>query len=188
MLDRATGKVVHIDFGDCFEAATLREKYPEKVPFRLTRMLTFAMEVSGIEGSYLMTCENVMRVLRENTESLMAMLEAFAYDPLIHWGLDLNTQMIADVSGTKFTQHVNTMELLRCGQIDQEEAKRIEINQQNEIRNRRAQFVLKRIRSKLHGTDFCGELDVSEQVLKLIEQATSVDNLCQHYVGWCSFW
>lgn len=76
MLDRFTGKVVHIDFGDCFEAAILREKYPEKVPFRLTRMLTYAMEVSGIEGSFRITCENVMMVLRDNKESLMAILEA----------------------------------------------------------------------------------------------------------------
>ncbi|EAT84522.2 hypothetical protein SNOG_08246 [Parastagonospora nodorum SN15] len=40
MLDRVTGKIVHIDFGDCFEVAMHREKYPERVPFRLTRMLT----------------------------------------------------------------------------------------------------------------------------------------------------
>jgi FKBP12-rapamycin complex-associated protein len=46
LLERATGKVVHIDFGDCFEVAMHREKFPEKVPFRLTRMLTHAMEVS----------------------------------------------------------------------------------------------------------------------------------------------
>ena len=46
LLERNTGKVVHIDFGDCFEVAMLREKFPEKVPFRLTRMLTNAMEVS----------------------------------------------------------------------------------------------------------------------------------------------
>lgn len=45
LLERKTGKVVHIDFGDCFEVAMLREKFPEKVPFRLTRMLTHAMEV-----------------------------------------------------------------------------------------------------------------------------------------------
>jgi FKBP12-rapamycin complex-associated protein len=45
MLDRITGKVIHIDFGDCFEVAMHREKYPERVPFRLTRMLTYAMEV-----------------------------------------------------------------------------------------------------------------------------------------------
>jgi FKBP12-rapamycin complex-associated protein len=71
-----TGKIVHIDFGDCFEVAMHREKYPERVPFRLTRMLTYAMEVSNIEGSYRTTCEHVMRVLRSNKESVMAVLEA----------------------------------------------------------------------------------------------------------------
>jgi FKBP12-rapamycin complex-associated protein len=45
LLERKSGKVVHIDFGDCFEVAMHREKFPEKIPFRLTRMLTNAMEV-----------------------------------------------------------------------------------------------------------------------------------------------
>lgn len=44
MLDRLSGKIVHIDFGDCFEVAMKRVKYPEKIPFRLTRML---VRVSG---------------------------------------------------------------------------------------------------------------------------------------------
>eukprot|EP00842_Homolaphlyctis_polyrhiza_P006138 jgi/Hompol1/6525/HPOL_002279-RA len=87
MLDRFTGKVIHIDFGDCFEVAMHREKFPEKIPFRLTRMLINAMEVSGIEGNYRITCENVLRVLRDNKDSLMAVLEAFVYDPLINWRL-----------------------------------------------------------------------------------------------------
>lgn len=64
-----------------------REKFPEKIPFRLTRMLTNAMEVTGIDGNYRMTCESVMRVLRENKDSLMAVLEAFVYDPLLNWRL-----------------------------------------------------------------------------------------------------
>jgi FKBP12-rapamycin complex-associated protein len=87
MLDRHTGKILHIDFGDCFEVAMHREKYPEKIPFRLTRMLINAMEVSGIEGTFRCTCESVMKVLRENKESLMAVLEAFVYDPIINWRL-----------------------------------------------------------------------------------------------------
>jgi FKBP12-rapamycin complex-associated protein len=189
MLDRLTGKVVHIDFGDCFEAAILREKYPEKVPFRLTRMLTYAMEVSGIEGSFRITCEYVMGVLRDNKESLMAILEAFAYDPLINWGFDLPAQTIADATGTNI-QQVNTVELLRHGQIDEQEAARLEVQQKIEIRNARAQLVLKRITDKLTGNDFhrYKELNVPNQVDKLIQQATSVENLCQHYIGWCSFW
>jgi FKBP12-rapamycin complex-associated protein len=53
MLERPSGKIIHIDFGDCFDVAMQREKYPERVPFRLTRMLINAMEVSGIEVRYL---------------------------------------------------------------------------------------------------------------------------------------
>lgn len=34
MLDRYSGKLLHIDFGDCFEASMHREKFPERVPFR----------------------------------------------------------------------------------------------------------------------------------------------------------
>lgn len=73
--------------GDCFEVAMNRDKYPEKIPFRLTRMLVKAMEVSGIEGSYRSTCERTMGVLRDSRDSLVAMLEAFVYDPLISWRL-----------------------------------------------------------------------------------------------------
>jgi len=87
MLDRLTGKMLHIDFGDCFEVAVHRDKFPEKIPFRLTRMLVNAMEVSGIEGNFRSTCEAVMSMLRNNDDSVMAMLEAFVYDPLINWRL-----------------------------------------------------------------------------------------------------
>lgn len=34
-----------------------------------------AMEVSGIEGTFRTTCENVMQVLRTNKDSVMAMME-----------------------------------------------------------------------------------------------------------------
>lgn len=189
MLDRISGKVVHIDFGDCFEAAILREKYPEKVPFRLTRMLTYAMEVSGIEGSFRITCENVMRVLRENKESLMAILEAFAYDPLINWGFDLSAETIAEQTGIQLPT-INPSALLRKGEVSAEEAAKIETKQRVQIRNARATLVLNRINDKLIGNDFrrFKDLTVEDQVDKLIQQATNVENLCQHYIGWCSFW
>lgn len=77
MLDRYSGKIIHIDFGDCFEVAMHREKFPEKIPFRLTRMLVNAMEVSGLEGNYRSTAESVMNVLRTNSESVMAVGDVF---------------------------------------------------------------------------------------------------------------
>ena len=104
MLDQVSGRVLHIDFGDCFEVAMHREKFPEKVPFRLTRMLTRAMEVSGIEGSYRSTCERTMAVLRDNKDSLLAMLEAFVYDPLISWRLlDQSSGEVAEEADTGTT-------------------------------------------------------------------------------------
>ncbi|KAJ1942093.1 phosphatidylinositol kinase- protein kinase tor1, partial [Linderina pennispora] len=85
MLHQRSGKAVHIDFGDCFEIASQREKYPETVPFRLTRMVVMPMEVSSIEGSFKFTANHTMRVLRANRDSLMAVLEAFVFDPLVSW-------------------------------------------------------------------------------------------------------
>lgn len=189
MLDKLTGKVIHIDFGDCFEAAILREKFPEKVPFRLTRMLINAMEVSGIEGSFRITCENVMRVLRNNKESLMAILEAFAFDPLIHWGFDLPTEKIIEETGIQIPL-TNPSELLRKGAITASDASKMEAEQRTEIKNARAVLVLRRITNKLTGNDIVksNELTVEEQVDKLIKEAASIENLCQHYVGWCPFW
>nr|AFH08795.1 Tor [Schmidtea mediterranea] len=92
MLCRDSGKVIHIDFGDCFEVATMREKYPEKVPFRLTRMLIGAMEVTGIEGLFRHTSIQIVNLMRKNRESLLAVLEAFLHDPLLQWVLHDNTK------------------------------------------------------------------------------------------------
>ena len=48
---------------------------------------TYVTKVTGIEGNFRETCNNVMRVLRENKDSVMAVLEAFVYDPLLNWRL-----------------------------------------------------------------------------------------------------
>jgi serine/threonine-protein kinase mTOR len=54
----------------------------------------------------------------------------------------------------------------------------------------RAVEVLDRVNQKLTGRDFKPheELDVVRQVDKLIDEAVKLENLCQHYIGWCSFW
>jgi len=88
MLHRDTGQLIHVDFGDCFEVAQTRDKFPEKIPFRLTRMMVNAMELSGVEGSYRKTSELVLADLRRHRDSVLAMLEAFIHDPLINWRLN----------------------------------------------------------------------------------------------------
>jgi len=114
MIERYTGKVIHIDFGDCFEVAMKRDRFPEKIPFRLTRMIVNAMEVTGIEGNFRITCERVMSVLRENKDSLMAVLEAFVHDPLINWRL-LNDEGQQEEINEKALDVINRIALKLTG-------------------------------------------------------------------------
>jgi FKBP12-rapamycin complex-associated protein len=85
MIEQSSGQVIHIDFGDCFDVAAARERYPEKIPFRLTRQLVNALEACGVDGSFRITAERMMDLVRKNSDSIMAMLEAFIYDPLLTW-------------------------------------------------------------------------------------------------------
>lgn len=58
------------------------------VPNRTKRhLICFSFQVCGITGNFSRSCEVSMEVLRDNRESLMAVLEAFVYDPLIAWRL-----------------------------------------------------------------------------------------------------
>lgn len=82
MLNSSTAKLVHIDFSHCFDVNLSRNKWPEKVPFRLTRMFLNALEVSRIEGTFRTCCENVMKLFRHNGSELMEVLEVFMYDYL----------------------------------------------------------------------------------------------------------
>ncbi|GAB2247138.1 hypothetical protein Droror1_Dr00007020 [Drosera rotundifolia] len=225
MLHRYSGKILHIDFGDCFEAAMNREKFPEKVPFRLTRMLVKAMEVSGLEGTFRTTCENVMQVLRTNKDSVMAMMEAFVHDPLINWRLfylnevpPISTLPNAHVAVAPLysEESISNLPHPQRGARERELLQAVhQLGDANEVLNERAVIVMDRMSNKLTGRDFSSNpttpgsvqytaengnifsgdsrevehgLSVKVQVQKLIDQATSHENLCQNYVGWCPFW
>ena len=56
-------------------------------------------------------------------------------------------------------------------------------------RNNKALSVTRRVIDKLTGKDFGPEeLSVEEQVDRLIQQATSIENIAQAYQGWCPYW
>lgn len=131
-----------------FEVAMHRDKYPEKVPFRLTRMLINAMEVSGIEGNFRSTCENVMQVLRENKESLMAVLEAFVYDPLINWRLLTPNGPDGPKEGEAKLQDENESSDERSGGSDED-------NEQGEQNPDQEVKVKRRKKKKKTSTDDC---------------------------------
>ena len=57
-----------------------------------------------------------------------------------------------------------------------------------EALNERAVRVIRRVDNKLTGRVDNNRLSVGLQVQRLIEAATSHQNLCQCFVGWCPFW
>ncbi|KAF2976767.1 hypothetical protein EK904_009294 [Melospiza melodia maxima] len=84
LIDMTTGEVVHIDYNVCFEKGkSLR--VPEKVPFRMTHNIETALGVTGVEGVFRLSCEQVLHIMRRGRETLLTLLEAFVYDPLVDW-------------------------------------------------------------------------------------------------------
>jgi phosphatidylinositol kinase/protein kinase (PI-3 family) len=83
LIDRFSGSVIHIDFGDCFERAANRQFLPEVVPFRLTRMMVKAMGASGVDGQFWDSFVNMSSLLRENHRVLIMILAIFVQEPLI---------------------------------------------------------------------------------------------------------
>ena len=215
LLDRVTGQIVHIDFGDCFEVAMRRERYPERVPFRLTRMLQEAMEVGGVQGTFRLSCEATMRVLRDSKDSVMAVLEAFIHDPLINWRLLMNgpadnthpkskatlvggeslimkSALMEDGNSgnaaagrEELSSHRDKWNRVEIARLEEESLARPETSTSSGAIN-----ALNRVTAKLNGRDFGGKQGelVSDQVDLLIREGMREENLCQSYIGWCSFW
>eukprot|EP00298_Acanthocystis_sp_HF-20_P015218 c21063_g1_i3.p1 GENE.c21063_g1_i3~~c21063_g1_i3.p1 ORF type:complete len:138 (+),score=58.60 c21063_g1_i3:44-457(+) len=137
-----------------------------------------------------------MRVLRESRDSTMSMLEAFVHDPLINWRLlhqaspPHHSRSTTPISSSNSESPPPSPKLTRF--MDEKQLGNddlLNVGEKKEILNQKALEVIDRVEAKLRGTDF-GQivLKVEDQVEKLIEQATSHDNLSQLYVGWCPFW
>ncbi|QRW03218.1 phosphatidylinositol 3-kinase tor2 [Ceratobasidium sp. AG-Ba] len=173
--------------------------------------------VSGIkgQGSYRNTCVITMEVLRRNKDSLLSVLEAFVWDPLINWRL---MQLAAAAAATGGPSSMRGGQLrgglpvapnpeagaqrttigapsipnrrVRADENDIFDERGSDMGPRQETRDQRALAVYNRVRDKLTGRDFNTpeSLSAVDQVLRLIEQATSYENLCQSFSGWCAFW
>lgn len=86
LLDEVTGEVVHIDLGIAFEQGRVLH-VPEVVPFRLTRDLVDGMGITKTEGVFRRCCEFTLDALRNESYSIMTILDVLRYDPLYQWSL-----------------------------------------------------------------------------------------------------
>lgn len=98
LIDMTTGEVVHIDYNVCFEKGKIKvdfyirveyilvkvQKYndlsfqgkslrvPEKVPFRMTQNIETALGVTGVEGVFRLSCEQVCGFLLRSVPVTLA--------------------------------------------------------------------------------------------------------------------
>lgn len=84
LFDAGNGDTVHVDFNCLFNKGELFD-VPEVVPFRLTHNMVHAMGPLGVEGPFRKCCEITLKVLQEQTATLMSVLRPLVYDPLVSW-------------------------------------------------------------------------------------------------------
>ena len=90
LVDLKSGEVIHIDYNCCFEKGK-NLRIPERVPCRLTQNIVDVFGISGVNGVFRLSCEHVLETMRSGRETLLTLLEAFVYDPLVDWtpGIEL---------------------------------------------------------------------------------------------------
>ena len=133
--------------------------------------------------------DNEIKKLKEENEAIINKLK---YEKDQRIKNDEYNKFLINKQNEKNQEDINELEKKRIGSDERqlynelEEKDDIESDELNQI----AKIVLERISDKLNGTDFNKneELKVKEQVNRLIEQATSHENLSQSYLGWCPFW
>ena len=84
LIDFKKGEIIHIDYNVCFEKGA-KLRIPERVPCRLTQNIVNLFGPTGVEGLFRLSCEKTMDILRGGKETLLTLLEAFIYDPLVDW-------------------------------------------------------------------------------------------------------
>jgi phosphatidylinositol kinase/protein kinase (PI-3 family) len=198
LIDRETGKIIHIDFGDCFEVAEKRDDLPETVPFRLTRMMLRAMGPAGARGTFRSAFTQMAKILRDNRKVLLMVLAIFVQEPVLDQNtVDSLSGMPSSQSGLdgvqpaeqtpwKRTMHLSTSAQFEDGRVVHYDDNTT-IAQQSRFRGEKD---TERVKQKLLGTDFGGEepLSVEEQAERLISAATSTYNLAKMFHGWFPFW
>uniref|UniRef100_UPI00358FE87A LOW QUALITY PROTEIN: serine/threonine-protein kinase ATR n=1 Tax=Myxine glutinosa TaxID=7769 RepID=UPI00358FE87A len=92
LLDSHTGECIHVDFSCLFNKGE-QLQVPELVPFRLTKDMVHAMGPMGYEGLFRRACELTLRLMRNEREVLVSVLQTFIHDPLMDTRERTNTMM-----------------------------------------------------------------------------------------------
>lgn len=165
MIQRYSGSVIHIDFGDCFEVTAHRAQLAEHIPFRLTRMIVKALGQCGVDGSFRRVCQDTLQTLRGNREAVMAVLEIFFREPISSGKYFEKSEIKDCIAGSLSTEKVN-------------------------LSRKQLSDIMTRISDKVRGTDNDNTvpMPVQEQTDWLIRSAMDMHNLSCLFHGWNPLW
>ena len=168
LLDEKTGEVVHIDLGIAFEQGRVLP-VPEVVPFRLTRDVVDGMGITKTEGVFRRCCEFTLEALRNESYSIMTILDVLRYDPLYSWSLSplrLKKMQDAQIEAPPSK-----------GEGPGDDVGRIPESEPGEA-DRALTVVAKKLSKSL---------SVVATVNELIQQATDERNLALLFAGWAAY-
>lgn len=184
LLSMSTGKAIHIDFGDSFEVGRIRHVLPETIPFRLTRMLSNAMEVFGVNGSFRASATRTQQVIRGERDSIMSLLSAFVYDPIIHHKGKVKSALVKGRSPKDIRDRIRRK--LHGTELAVEDAATYSATAES---TRRPDLLfMTRLFDVNAARDPSRVFSTEQQVHYLIDEATRVDNYTVLFVGWGPLW
>lgn len=141
------------------------------MPFRLTRDTVDGMGVLGIEGSFRLTAEKTLKVLRKNAVIIECILDVLRHDPLYQWTLSpLRTQQGKRVSEQRGDSIFD---------LEDETGITIAATVGDDTGNKEASRALLGVRGKLSG-----EVSVEYMVNELLGEAMERRNLAMIFPGW----
>jgi len=181
LLDSKTGEAVHIDLGVAFEMGRVLP-VPELVPFRLTRDIVDGMGITKTEGVFRRCCEFTLDALREETYSIMTILDVLRYDPLYSWSISpvrMAKLQNATRAGNEGAGGAGGGEEQTAGDDENNNGSGGEVTKKSSVNEpSEADRALEVVRKKLSKT-----LSVMATVNDLINQATDERNLAVLYSG-----
>ncbi len=165
-----SGELVHVDF-DCIFSRGMVLTIPELVPFRLTPICVSGMGVTGVEGLFRASCEEIMKLVRERKKMLLSVLHAFIADPLIDWqGGSTSFKKARDV--------ISAIERKLNGFVDVGEIR------PDSCEEKLIAFTEGSEKNSGLGKDRGAALSVEGQVDELLRAAVCQRNLAKMYLGW----
>ncbi|KAF9075300.1 hypothetical protein BDP27DRAFT_1315847 [Rhodocollybia butyracea] len=170
LIDKIKGEVVHIDLGIAFDQGKLLP-IPENVPFRMTPDMVDGMGISGTNGVFQRCSEETLRVLRDESDVIMTILQVFRYDPLYSWTVSdykMKKQVENDDSST-------TTMILKNPENERILSERLGLG--INLDSTRAQEDADRALIEI--------LSVAAAVRTLVAEATDTYNLGTIFYGWC---